>query len=650
MCKACESIVGARSQPKGSAASSSNNNNNNRFNLQIPPVAAIRSILSQNRLQLRVAPLRMDVYYQHADGDDKGKRELLERWCWEYAPAPPEAFLQAEGLVSSDPMVQLTHVCKRIVVWLRVLYCRTRLLPAQSIASTGAVTNVGFSVYVHTDMTDDVGELLGPQSSGAFCLLQPRKNSASVTTPYGTLSWQVVYATELSHLLPQPKSIRIQTTPTTNTNPSRPIPVSRGLKATTSMQQPTNMILHSAPTTTMHQQLSFVERSRRKHELHQQKQQLYHQHSPEMGFGKSLDRSRNMMMLKTTQQNTVPPPSSSPIALSTRANQEGTGTTSAQNTDDNDGDEKPERVLSALSLALLNTTAGADSGTEKHPSHMSEEEGVLVEQEPFRRAALHEVPSHWDDYGYAYNQQIPWQKLQKQQQQCRSSPESSSIRSTEPPVGTPPTAAFLGASPPPSALSSRHTSPTTTPPFTRPVGFFLSDTAASSIPTMPEQPPPEASSKPARNAAITTTMLPSLDALRQSPFDPRTGEDPAPPTTDPPYVSPFALPPQYYHNSTHSTTTSLLYPSAAAAAATRDVPDLPFAVVDEDRHQDAVAASSLLSSFHATPQAASSKLLAASAATTTTVDELQQQLQDFKTFGASLLVMGDTDGSSGEAG
>ena len=47
-----------------------------------------RSILQRWKRTMHV-PLRLDVYYQHpqVEGSEKaGERELLERWCLEYAP------------------------------------------------------------------------------------------------------------------------------------------------------------------------------------------------------------------------------------------------------------------------------------------------------------------------------------------------------------------------------------------------------------------------------------------------------------------------------------------------------------------------------------------------------------------------------------
>jgi Autophagy-related protein 13. len=72
---------------------SSNNNNNNstsRFNLELPPIASVRSILQMWKTSLHV-PLRLDVYYEYCtdptDPEKNTRKELLERWCIDYIPS-----------------------------------------------------------------------------------------------------------------------------------------------------------------------------------------------------------------------------------------------------------------------------------------------------------------------------------------------------------------------------------------------------------------------------------------------------------------------------------------------------------------------------------------------------------------------------------
>lgn len=73
--------------------SNNNNNNNNstsRFNLELPPIASVRSILQMWKTSLHV-PLRLDVYYEYCadptDPEKNTRKELLERWCIDYIPS-----------------------------------------------------------------------------------------------------------------------------------------------------------------------------------------------------------------------------------------------------------------------------------------------------------------------------------------------------------------------------------------------------------------------------------------------------------------------------------------------------------------------------------------------------------------------------------
>jgi hypothetical protein len=218
---------------------------------------------------------------------------------------------------------------------------------------------------------------------------------------------------------------------------------------------------------------------------------------------------------------------------------------------------------------------------------MSSEEATVVEK--VRRAALHEMPPHLleqhqsppppgtaaphsaamsGDYGYGYNNHIPWQKIhpsssnpalvvQDQQLQLplgfgrtlSTSPASvaSSPHGTASPqhtfslmAQTPPGAAFLGATPPmgnggvsgnglgqlipPRSInnnnSNRLESKSITPPFQpRPAGFlhepptlYLEQPATSSIRTT------EGADVLSGNKAVAKAPVASLDSLRSSPF------------------------------------------------------------------------------------------------------------------------------------
>lgn len=146
---------------------------NSRFNLEIPQVATIRQLLSTHRQNLHT-PLRLDVYYEHhsdhtddTDPSSQPQRELLERYCLNYQP-------QNNGPIS------LRTVCKRIVCWVRSLYCLIRMLPAHGYNGVGG--KIGYSIY-----TTDASSSTLPSPSFAS------KSLSSITTGYGVLSLCVMY-------------------------------------------------------------------------------------------------------------------------------------------------------------------------------------------------------------------------------------------------------------------------------------------------------------------------------------------------------------------------------------------------------------------------------------------------------------------------
>ena len=326
ICKACEIIVGSRSL---SSTSTDQNNHSTtpatpRFHLQIPEVVTVRNVLSQYRLQLHV-PIRVDVYYQHPSDNDEPKtqsprRELLERWCLEYKSitTASERLLPTEGyhmvppppqqqLLQNDPMTQLTLVCKRLVIWLRTLYCWTRLLPAHQppLGDTSNhlndYYNIGCSIYVHTDYTvDDTTDLIQNQgfsfhssssnsgiSSGSHDPTRnhhPNTNGLVTTTPYGELSWQVVYcpSSKLERLVPHFHNhhrstqihngiiVRSQLAPPSSQRRSQPIPVASHhpppLQPSSPMGSSNAFAPRSAPSTHYHpsRMTSYTERSQQR--------------------------------------------------------------------------------------------------------------------------------------------------------------------------------------------------------------------------------------------------------------------------------------------------------------------------------------------------------------------------------------------------
>ncbi|KAL3942921.1 MAG: hypothetical protein SGARI_000104, partial [Bacillariaceae sp.] len=115
------------------------------------------------------------------------------------------------AFVSPDPIVQLRQVCKNIVIWLRTLYCWSRMLPSQELRKmthpqylNGNSQNspIGFCIYVVSEGQDDVSGLVSQE--GFLTQSQPH----SVSTPYGELGWKVFYAPKatVKQLLPEPTS------------------------------------------------------------------------------------------------------------------------------------------------------------------------------------------------------------------------------------------------------------------------------------------------------------------------------------------------------------------------------------------------------------------------------------------------------------
>ncbi|KAG7339541.1 autophagy-related protein 13 [Nitzschia inconspicua] len=211
-----------------SSSSSSISASTSRFNLFVPEVQGVRSILQRWKRALHV-PLRLDVYYQHSGGE----RELLERWCLEYAPSNGIGshsshnnnnntggggpFTAATAFASPDPIVQLRQVCKNIVIWLRTLYCWSRMLPAQGLRKitlptylpNGSSPPIGFSIYVVSEGQDDVTSLISEK--GFSSQGQPH----CVPTPYGELGWKVFYAPKdvVLRLLPEPSPLHTNLVP-----------------------------------------------------------------------------------------------------------------------------------------------------------------------------------------------------------------------------------------------------------------------------------------------------------------------------------------------------------------------------------------------------------------------------------------------------
>lgn len=145
--KAAEIIVRARcpissdrrSTTKASTSSApSGGTSSSRFHLEVEEVESVRSILQMWKKSLHV-PLRLDLYYEYCtdpnQSEQSSRKELLERWCIDYLPIVSDLDMSRQnignsGMKSDDTIAQLRQVVKHVVILLRVLHSLSRMLPA----------------------------------------------------------------------------------------------------------------------------------------------------------------------------------------------------------------------------------------------------------------------------------------------------------------------------------------------------------------------------------------------------------------------------------------------------------------------------------------------------------------------------------------
>jgi hypothetical protein len=239
--KAAEIIVFARNPSMHSSSQTPRNSNSSncttatnisgRFNLQIPELSEIRQSLQHYRQSLHL-PLRLDIY---------SNRVLVERWSLEYLQQ------QSHSLIG-DPIAQLRQVCKKLVIWLRTLYCRTRMLPSFALR--------GMNVQYRLEVNE--GALSVPQ----FTLIK----STEVPTPYGLLFWKVWYAPNVQ--LPTTKPIPIQKTshvisdPSPIANVAKSAPTRDNQLTPTAQQSLTNHLQSRQPPIGSFDRAGILERSR----------------------------------------------------------------------------------------------------------------------------------------------------------------------------------------------------------------------------------------------------------------------------------------------------------------------------------------------------------------------------------------------------
>jgi len=455
--KAAEIVVASRCNIE-SDPSSASQTGSGRFNLLVPEVKSVRNILQRWKRTMHV-PLRLDVYYQHPPkaNNEAGERELLERWCLEYAPTTSQS--HATGIYDEqyivDPIVQLRKVCKNIVVWLRTLYCHSRLLPAQALRknqSTSSNNCIGFSIYVVGEGQDDVSGLL---QSGFDSEPKPSgEGSTGVPTPYGVLGWRVYLAprdlvrrllaieAEKARVLQQqyantsslPRSIPMKVVQPPNqsgygTNSGGAQPVARSAPTHNRGYRRSNSdsVAAHSPSQQLFQQ----------HQQHQQEapdQTRYYSRSP--GGRNSASPSSTLLAPRsyhhqggllrrnsdvTNNQRGLYPIESSGNLASHNNNDSNTDSPSSGASRSGAGGINPNKNLSALSLALLSMKTDTDSSSPDPSESDNAATTAAAELGPseIRRAALHNAPpsSGVGEYGYAYNTSTTPTNTQQQQQQ-----------------------------------------------------------------------------------------------------------------------------------------------------------------------------------------------------------------------------------------
>ncbi|EEC42546.1 predicted protein [Phaeodactylum tricornutum CCAP 1055/1] len=667
--KGLEIVVHSRSSSNlsSNAATASASNASSRFNLHVNEIPAVRTIVSRWRHSLHV-PIRVDVYFQHET--DASRRELLERWCVEYIPTTMERFRTREPGVPSDPIVQLRHVCKRIVIWLRTLHCWSRLLPSQAFR-VGGSNQIGFSVYVVSDDQDDIGSLVEQQG---FLV---RQNTATIATPYGELGWQVAYAPEevVSRLLPAQVTRNLSISPRIPrvVSASRSIPIHRGGAESRICDD-----AHHHYSTTVD---TGIPQSAPAH-LAMEDNYWENQQRPASVRQNTYDPSRLHQYHRAhTEMDDTPRRTQNHGLLERRHTTVGQEYDVATKTDygniysvDDENDKKPARVLSGLSLALLVDDAVR---SEENP------------EKEKRRAALHQMPPHvleqqshsqppkpaahraQGEYGYGYNNHIAWQAIHPSSthptagRSLNRSPssdlEARSLSTSPARLGsTPPGAAFIGSVGTTATKNMQHliaprnssarndiaVGTAVTPPFaSRPAGFA-------------HEPAPMAALTEQANSVVEAIpknhndVLPplSLDLLHSSPFQQPQGS----------LISSLGgLPDSALHGSTdlrrslwNPSSHHPMLPSSSSGYDITDPDEMPFAVdlpfhnpngastknpggFESSGNGNSLSASAAIASFAHQRRL---QLFDSCTGRSANVDDLTSQLAELRDFGASISV------------
>ena len=530
---------------------------NPRLILFFLSILGYSSILQRWKRALHV-PLRLDVYYQHADS----RRELLERWCLEYVPKTeahhPTASFQNP---SADPIVQLRAVCKQIVIWLRSLYCWSRMLPAQVLKNQNLQNNaIGFSIYVVSEGNDDVSGLVSQQ--GFTSQFQPH----SVWTPYGELGWRVFFAPSgvVQRFIPE----RAPYSSPVMIRPSQPIPMrpTQPSSRPTQQQPPMNQQQQLQQMQMMQAQSYYPNRDLNRRESTPLPTTIVR--SAPHQTGRMYQRSKSDVSgvhdvaqdLETISRAVPEDHNNHHPANGMTLHRQNSSPVSP-----NGGKSLPSKKnLSGLSLAMM-TLSDDDLAGNTYTTDSPTTVAANAEAAEKRRAALHHAPPQLPqsstfvprksplaaagEYGYAYNNQIPTMRSSQPQtiNGYGQTPPTMAINSSNPllsyssmpsstPLGSTPPGYLLGGPTPSPHLSASHLIPprnnAVTPPFTRPMGFVGEAPTQQSLPpaamksgytdgrphsstVQPELPVENSSDKLAAPLPIPMT---SLDLLHSSPF------------------------------------------------------------------------------------------------------------------------------------
>jgi hypothetical protein len=384
------------------------------------------------------------------------------------------------------------------------------MLPAQAVRqrhSRGNDNHVGFSIYVVSEGNDDVTGLVSNQ--GFSSQGQPH----SVLTPYGELGWKVFYApkTMIQLLIPEvPAYAAPQTIAPSTSSRSKSRAISQPIPMKNAVDNNSNHNTLSAKR----------ELNAARSAPGNQRSHVYHRSNSDSGssaprqapvMSPIMRRNSDMPMLQQHQQLQQPQLSQPP---STNA-------------------MPPIKNLSALSLAMMMSD----------DSNKRNDDGETREAAEKRRAALHHAPPQFvnntspaavspvlkpsnlataGEYGYGYNNHLPNMKALSSSgitkiMDCRASPGPLSNT----PLSSTPPGYLLAAGPtPPNSLppASSLIPPrsSVTPPFVRPAGFVGEPPSQPLPPAATPVTPVETNTPDVSQTSVNHQT--SLDLLHSSPF------------------------------------------------------------------------------------------------------------------------------------